>query len=65
MVQCPQDMAPPLTHGDRKAVMLNHAEAGANYAACRNNHRALIDTLCAQRGVTINGMDPGKACVSH
>src|SRR5574344_2156622 len=29
---------------------------------CRRTHGALIQSLCGQRGVKINGAEPSKAC---
>lgn len=54
-MQCPQDMAPPLKRGDRASILANHVQAAETYQACRGPHNALVQTVCQQQGVTING----------
>jgi hypothetical protein len=56
------DLSP---YADHVAQLTNHVEAGKTYQGCKTPHNALVRTLCAQRGVTINGRDPALVCVSQ
>ncbi|QJB21900.1 hypothetical protein KNU94_gp32 [Xanthomonas phage FoX2] len=53
-------MAPPLKRGDRASILTNHVQGAETYQACSGAHNALVRTVCAQRGVTINGGEPAS-----
>lgn len=59
-MQCRQEMAPPLKRGDRASILANHVQAAETYQACRGPHNALVQTVCRQQGVTINGGEPAS-----
>ncbi|QJB21818.1 hypothetical protein XccvBFoX1_gp79 [Xanthomonas phage FoX1] len=53
-------MAQPLKRGDRASILANHVQAAETYQACRGAHNALVQTVCRQIGVTINGITPSE-----
>lgn len=58
LVNCPAEMAPPLKRGDKASILTNHVQGAETYQECSGAHNALVRTVCAQRGVTINGGEP-------
>lgn len=60
--ECNRLTAEPLS-GKPEHLLEAYVQDAETANECRRTHRALIVTLCGQKGVKINGADPQEACM--